>query len=131
MGKKMSKDTNAVNWFEIAVTDIRRAAKFYETIFDITMERMDTGAFKMAMFPSGGIGGTVGGALVESSMHKPGTTGAFVYLNGNPNLQAVLDRIPKAGGKVTVPKTQISKEYGYMAFFTDTEGNTVAVHSNE
>jgi predicted enzyme related to lactoylglutathione lyase len=85
----------------------------------------------MAMFPSEGIGGTVGGALVQSQMHKPSTTGTFIYLNGNPNLQLVLDRIPKAGGKVTVPKTQISKEYGYMAFFTDTEGNTVAVHSNE
>jgi len=131
MGKKMSKDTNAVNWFEIAATDIDRATKFYETIFDITMGRMEVGGIQMAMFPSEGIGGTVGGALVQSQMHKPSTTGTFIYLNGNPNLQLVLDRIPKAGGKVTVPKTQISKEYGYMAFFTDTEGNTVAVHSNE
>jgi uncharacterized protein len=131
MGKKMGKDTNAVNWFEIAATDLKRATKFYETVFDITMGQMDTGGAKMALFPSEGAGGAVGGALVQSSMHKPSATGSFVYLNGNPNLQLVLDRIPKAGGKVTVPKTQISKEYGYMAFFTDTEGNTIAVHSND
>ena len=127
----MSKDTNAVNWFEIAVTDIKRATKFYETIFDITMTPMEVAEITMAMFPSGGIGGTVGGALVQSKMHKPSTTGVFVYLNGNPNLQLVLDRIPKAGGRVTVPKTQISEEYGFMAFFTDTEGNAIALHSNE
>jgi uncharacterized protein len=131
MGKKMGKDTNAVNWFEIAATDIKRATKFYETIFEITMEQMEVGGMKMAMFPSEGAAGTVGGALVESQMHKPSATGSFVYLNGNPNLQLVLDRVPRAGGKVTVPKTLITKEYGYMAFFTDTEGNTVAVHSNE
>jgi len=131
MGKKMGKDTNALNWFEIPAADIKRAKKFYETIFEVTLGDLDTGEIKMALFPSEGAGGTVGGALVQSSMHKPSTTGSFVYLNGNPNLQLVLDRIPRAGGKVMVPKTQISKEYGYMAFFTDTEGNSVAVHSNE
>lgn len=131
MGKKMSKDNNAINWFEIAATDIKRATKFYEAIFDITMIPMEMKETKMAMFPSEGAGGTVGGALVQSQMHKPNTAGTIVYLNGNPNLQLVLDRIPKAGGIVTVPKTLINKETGYMALFTDTEGNVVALHSNE
>jgi hypothetical protein len=31
---------------------------------------------------------------------------------------------------VQMPKTQISPEIGYMAFFTDSEGNAVALHSN-
>ena len=35
------------------------------------------------------------------------------------------------GGKILMPKTQISPEIGYMAFFADTEGNRVAVHSQE
>jgi uncharacterized protein len=28
-----------------------------------------------------------------------------------------------------VPKTQISKEYGYMAVILDTEGNRIAFHN--
>ena len=32
-------------------------------------------------------------------------------------------------GKVLIPKTHITDEIGYMAFFEDTEGNVVAMHS--
>jgi len=130
MGKKIDKDTNAINYFEIAVSDIKRATKFYETIFEITLRAGDWGGMKMAMFPTDGNNGTVSGALVQSQMHTPSATGAIVYLNGNPDMQLVLDRIEKAGGKVTMPKTLIDKQIGYMAYFTDTEGNRVALHSN-
>ncbi len=130
MGKKMDKDTNAVNWFEIAVNDIKRATKFYETIFEITLRQGESTGMKMAMFPTEGSNGTVGGSLVQSQMHKPSAAGAVVYLNANPDMQLVLDRIEKAGGKVTTPKTLIDKQIGYMAFFIDTEGNRVALHSN-
>jgi len=57
------------------------------------------------------------------------TDGPLVYLNANPDVQHVLDKIPGAGGSVMVPKTEISPEYGYMAVFIDTEGNRVALHS--
>ncbi len=130
MGKKMDKDTNAVNWFEIAVADITRAAKFYETIFGITLKSGEWMGMKMAMFPTDGSNGTVGGALVQGQIYKPSATGAVVYLNANPDMQLVLDRIEKAGGKVAMPKTLIDKQIGYMAFFIDTEGNKVALHSN-
>jgi predicted enzyme related to lactoylglutathione lyase len=53
----------------------------------------------------------------------------LVYLNANPDLQDVLDRVERAGGKIMVPKTQISPEYGYMAVIIDTEGNRIAFHS--
>jgi len=42
----------------------------------------------------------------------------------------VLDRIESAGGKVTMPKTSIG-ENGNMAFFLDTEGNIIGLHSGE
>ena len=67
--------------------------------------------------------------LVMSNMHKPSSEGAVIYLNANPDLQAVLDKIQEAGGKVDIPKTQITEDFGYMAFLTDTEGNKVALHS--
>ena len=129
--KKMSEETNAINWFEIAVSDIARATKFYETILDIKTTSMEMMGMKMAMFPYDGSKGKVGGALVQSQMHTPGATGAVIYLNANPDLDLVAKRIEKAGGKISMPKTLIDENSGYMAFFTDTEGNAIGLHSNK
>ena len=108
---------NAISWFEIPTTDLDRATTFYETIFDI-------------MFPLEDMMG-VGGALTfAEGFYKPSATdGPLVYLNANPDVQSILDRIPDAGGTILVPKTEISPEHGHMAVFLDTEGNRVALHS--
>ena len=129
MNERMSSETNALNWFEIPVTDISRAKKFYESIFEIKMEEMEMSGMKYAMFPFAPMKGKVGGGLAQSPMHTPGVTGSIIYLNANPDLQKVVDRIENAGGKITMPKTSIG-ENGFMAFFTDSEGNTMALHSN-
>ena len=129
MNEKMSAETNALNWFEIPATDISRAKKFYESIFEISMEEMEMMDMKYAMFPFDPMKGKVGGGLAQSPMHIPGSNGSIIYLNANPDLQLVLDRIEKAGGKIAMPKTSIGQN-GFMAFFTDTEGNTMALHSN-
>jgi predicted enzyme related to lactoylglutathione lyase len=122
---------NAISWFEIPVTDLSRAQKFYETIFDVKLEPMDLDNIKMRMFPVKDMMTSIGGALVDSGgYHQPSAThGPLIYLNGNPDVQNVLDRIEAAGGTITVPKTQITPEIGYMAVFTDTEGNRIALHS--
>jgi len=122
---------NAISWFEIPATDIDRAQKFYESIFLIKMNAMDFPQMKMRMFPLDDPMKGVGGTLVDSGgFHKPSATdGPLIYLNGNPDVEIVLGRVEAAGGKITVPKTQISEEYGYMAVFLDTEGNRVALHS--
>ncbi|MBK9538833.1 MAG: VOC family protein [Flavobacteriales bacterium] len=125
----MDNKSNALNWFEIAVHDLARAQKFYEAVFNISMEAMDMPGMQMRSFPADSMNGKAGGALVKSDMHKPSATGSVIYLNGNPDLSDALSRVEKAGGKVIMPKTEISPEIGHMAFFTDTEGNTVAMHS--
>jgi predicted enzyme related to lactoylglutathione lyase len=55
--------------------------------------------------------------------------GAVIYLNGNPDLEIPLSKVDGAGGKVLMGKTFINENTGYMAFFADTEGNKVALHS--
>jgi predicted enzyme related to lactoylglutathione lyase len=127
----MASFTNVISWFEIPATDLNRAAKFYETIFQTQLIPMDTPNLKMRMFPLHDMMTGVGGAIVDSGgFHKPSATdGPLIYLNGNPDVQIILDRIEGAGGKIIVPKTQISPEYGYMAAFLDTEGNRIALHS--
>jgi len=124
--------TNAISWFEIAATDLTRATKFYESIFDTQLIPLDLPEIKMRMFPVADMMTGVGGALVDSSgFHKPSATdGPLIYLNGNPDLQTILDRVEAAGGKITVPKTLISPEYGFMGVFIDTEGNRIGLHCN-
>ncbi len=125
----MNKDENSVNWFEIPATDIERAKKFYETIFDIEMQYMPIEGLKMVTFPWEMGSGKANGALAEHEMYKPSTDGVVIYLNANPDIQTVIDRIEPAGGQITIPKTQISPEIGYMAFFVDSEGNRLALHA--
>jgi len=129
--EKMSAKTNALNWFEIPVTDTSRAKKFYETILDIKMDTNEMMGMEMTSFPFDmqSSTGKVSGTLVKGPMHKPSMDGAVIYLNANPAIQTVIDRIEKAGGKILMPKTLISEQIGYMAFFTDTEGNRMALHA--
>ncbi|MBK6817632.1 MAG: VOC family protein [Saprospiraceae bacterium] len=126
----MTSQENSLNWFEISVKDLARAKKFYEKVFGIKMTEMDMMGMKMAFFPWEGGSGKANGALVQSKMHKPSKAGAKIYLNANPNLTKALSKVEKAGGKVTMPKTKI-EQFGHMAFFEDTEGNSVAMHSNK
>ena len=122
---------SAISWFEIPTTDINRAQKFYETIFGISMVPMDMPKMKMRMFPLDDPMNGIGGTLIDSGgFHKPSATdGPLIYLNGNPDVQNVLDKVEAAGGKIMVPKTTISPEYGDMAVFIDTEGNRIALHN--
>lgn len=125
--ENLSENTNALNWFEIPATDAERAKAFYESIFNIQMQTIEMMGMQMIMFPTQPP--HVGGALVVSENHEPSKTGSVIYLNGNPNLQLVLDRIEAAGGQIAMPKTFIDEQTGYMAFFMDTEGNMVGLHS--
>lgn len=129
--EKMSANTNAINWFEIPVTDVSRSKAFYEAIFEIEMHTMEMMGMEMIFFPSSQEpDGKVSGALVKGEHYTPSMDGAVIYLNANPSIGAVVDRIEANGGKVIMPATLISEDIGYMAFFIDTEGNRVALHAS-
>ena len=127
----MKTTENALNWFEIAVGDINRAKKFYDTVFGMEMAQREMMGMSMAFFPTDDSTGKVSGALVQSEMHVPGTTGVLIYLNGNPDLAVALANVKDAGGEVVLPRTFVSDEVGYMAFIIDTEGNKVGLHSSK
>ena len=121
---------HAISWFEIPAKDINRAQKFYETIFDITMLPIDLAQIQMRLFPIENQMNIGGAVVYNDQFYKPSTTdGPLVYLNGNPDLKNILVKIEAAGGKIIVPKTQISPDHGYMALFIDSEGNRMALHS--
>jgi uncharacterized protein len=117
---------STVNWFEIPVSDMERATKFYGTIFETTL-KADPGpsGYQMAMFPDQG---GANGALLHGAGYTPSSSGSLVYLNGGDDLLHVLNRVEKAGGKVLQAKTSLGKN-GFMAYFEDSEGNKVGLHS--
>lgn len=122
---------SAISWFEIPATDLDRATKFYETLFDVQLTVMDMPSIRMRMFPVENMMNDISGAIVDSQdFYKPSATdGVLIYLNGNPDVQLILDKVEAAGGKIVMPKTEIAPEYGYMALIVDTEGNRIGLHS--
>ena len=122
---KTKKD--AVNWFELYVTDFDRAKRFYETVLQSSLQECQTEACRMGMFPCDNMNG-VGGAITRMEGMPSGQGGTLVYLNVEGDLDGVLKRIPSAGGAVVKPRTAIG-EHGFIAVFNDTEGNSVGLHS--
>ena len=120
--------TNAINWFEIPVTDFTRAKKFYETLFGMEVMEMPFPNGKYGMLPADMQNGGVGGGIVQGEGFEPSTKGTIVYLNGGEDLSVPLAKVETAGGKIILPKTAIGAN-GFMAHFIDTEGNRIALHS--
>jgi uncharacterized protein len=122
--------SNPVAWFEIPVADMDRARLFYEQVFNIQIQVMDFGGTIMGWFPNAGhvIGTT--GSLIKQESYVPSHKGTLVYFS-SADVQNELDRIESAGGKILQYRTQISPEHGFMAVFEDTEGNRVALYSQQ
>ena len=59
---------NPAIWFEIYVQDIPRAKSFYESVFQATLEKLDSTEFEMWAFPM--------------AMNEPGASGALVKIPG-------------------------------------------------
>jgi len=118
---------NALNWFEIPVTDLARAKRFYGAVLQSELREETMSGTAMAILPyeKGG----VGGALVNGESSAPGSNGTIVYLNAGDDLDGALARVEAAGGKVVLGKTRISEDIGSIAHFVDTEGNRLALHS--
>lgn len=122
---------NMVGWFEIPVNDMDRAIKFYESVFEIELQRQQFGDEEMAWFPwvenSIGAGGSLN---YHPENYKPSADGVLIYFTTpSGDIAEDLKRVEAAGGKIIKPKTLISPEIGYMALFLDSEGNRIALHS--
>lgn len=118
-----------VSWFEIPVTDMNRAQKFYETVFKVSLKVQDFGGLLYGWFPPKPAPESCTGALVMQESYVPSKTdGALVYF-ASEDVANELAIIPEAGGTIVQGKTQISPDTGYMAVFIDTEGNRIALFS--
>ena len=118
-----------ISIFEIPVTDLSRAISFYQEILNIKIEQMSFEEMQMGIFPYEEQ--MVTGVLLKGEGYKPSADGITIYLNGGENLQLILDKVEKNGGKIIIPKTPHADEIGFFAIFLDSEGNKMGLHSPE
>ena len=120
--------SNAINWFEIPVTDMDRAQHFYETVLGRSLRRQDFGDENLAVFP---YDAPATGGCLQLGAHTsaaPGS-GIRIYLDCMPGIDAALARVEGAGGRIVMPKVELPQGIGFIAHMRDTEGNEVGLHA--
>lgn len=116
---------NPVVHFEIPVTDMDRAVRFYEAVFAVKLERREIDGYDMAFFPRADGRPGASGALAKGDVYKPTTEGAILYFDV-PDIDTVIARSQAKGGAVLYPKKDIG-ETGFVAEIADSEGNRIAL----
>ena len=122
---------NMVGWFEIPVKDMQRAKAFYEAVFQIDIAVHEFGGFLMGWFPFAEKKSGAAGSLVQHEDYNPSLTHGPVIYFSSKDVNDELSRVEAAGGEILQPKTQIGENHGFMALIKDSEGNRIAIHSNQ
>jgi predicted enzyme related to lactoylglutathione lyase len=116
-----------ISIIEIPVTDLARAIAFYEAVFSIQIEEAEMDGVQMGIFPYENE--LVSVVLAKGKDYQPSQAGTLLYLQAGEDLQPLLQAAVQNGGKMLLPKTEISEEMGYYALFIDSEGNKMGLHS--
>ncbi len=91
---------NVMGWFEIPVLHMTRAVTFYESVFEVTLERHHLAQMDMAWFPwvEGGVG--AGGSLSQATeFFQPRDNGVLIFFTAfSGDLGNELSRVEGAGG---------------------------------
>ncbi len=120
---------NPIVWCEIYVQDMDRAKRFYESVFEVKLEKlespgspeMDMWAFPMNMEAVG-----ASGALVKMDGVASGGSGTIPYFHCD-EIAVESERVVNAGGQIHTPKVSID-QYGFMALIIDPDGNMIGLH---
>ncbi len=117
---------NPVGWFEIPVTDMDRAKKFYEALLGIELRRQDNPEYEMTWFPMADGAYGASGALMKGPGYDVSGQGVAIYFTA-PDIDEMIERARTLGSTIVLPKKDIG-EYGYISWITDSEGNVIALH---
>jgi len=121
---------NPVGWFEIYVNDIDRAISFYQSVFEVTLEKLGDPTdenVQMWAFPSNYEEYGASGALIKADGCPAGGNSTVVYFSC-ADCSVEESRVEAAGGQIQRSKMSIG-DYGFCTMAVDTEGNTFGLHS--
>jgi predicted enzyme related to lactoylglutathione lyase len=115
-----NRPEHAVVWFEIPVTDLAKSKTFYETVLADEMTDQEMGPNMSVVFPKSQESSIAGHLYVG----KPAAngTGNTIHLASPTPLEATLERVKSAGGKVVSDIVVIPD--GRFAYCLDLDGNS-------
>ena len=118
---------NVCGWFEIPVSDMDRAQKFYEKVVGVSLQREESMGALCAVFPMKPDANC--GSLTQGEGYTPSASGVVIYLEVDC-VEKASKRAEEAGGSVVLSCTALPEaEQGYIALIMDTEGNRIGLHS--
>ena len=123
----MTPKRNPVGWFEIYVDDLAHAQTFYEKLFEVKLQALDSPVIKMMAFPMQGDLPGCTGALVKMQGGRPTGNAVIIYFSC-ADCAVHARRAAESGGKIFKEKFSIGN-YGFIALIHDTEGNMIGLHS--
>lgn len=112
--------TIEVNHVEIPVLDLEKAKAFYDNVFDWKLDLETMPNYGLADIKPVSLGFPVAEKIPEFGIN---------VVFGVPNIEKTLEAIVENGGKVHVPKYQITPEIGFAAEFLDCFGNRLGLFS--
>ena len=114
--------------FEIPVDDLERAQKFYKNVFGWKMESLPGIEYIMiGTTPVDEKGmpkeiGAINGGMIKRQ--RPVTSPLITI--GVEDIDYAMKNVKKMGGEIVRGKMQVG-EFGYAAYFKDTEGNIIGL----
>ncbi len=124
-----ARPPSILNWFEIPVTNIDRAAALYGAMLDLTLPRSDFGGVPHALLMTTDEA-CVSGALIADPKRLPQRgSGTVVYLDARDGVSRCLSRALEAGAKLVQPETPIGP-HGTIALIEDLDGNLIGLHEH-
>ena len=120
-------NNNPVVWFEMYVQDMDRAKNFYESLFQIKLERINSPEPEMWSFPQVMDRMGASGALVKMDGFPSGGNSTLVYFSCT-DCAIEQGRVVASGGRIQREKMSIG-QYGFISLAFDTEGNMFGLHS--
>jgi predicted enzyme related to lactoylglutathione lyase len=120
---------NPVCWFEIYVQDIARAKAFYESVFELKLEKLNSGELEIWAFPMDAEKAGAGGALVKMPGFPSGGNSTLVYF-ACEDCAVEEAKVKQFGGRIQRAKTSIG-QYGFITLAIDTEDNMIGLYSQK
>lgn len=105
--------------FEIVADDVARATKFFSNVFGWQFQGWGDGSYQLAKTGPDGEAGIDGAVTKRSSPQQQVVANAINV----PSVDDYCAKVVANGGKITQAKAPVTG-MGWVAYFTDTEGNT-------
>jgi uncharacterized protein len=117
-----------IAWVDIPVKDLDRAIQFYGRTLNRPLEKERHDDFVFAMIKHGNINYAC--LVPEAESISKDVSGILVYFNVEGRIEETVEKAKENGGEILEDIQDIGP-YGFRAIIADSEGNRIALHSNQ